>query len=108
MPGVSPRPTDWGTYALGSDNAEVEVNQAAVSGQEHYITSITASYDEAAVGLLTLEDGDGVTQLLGVHVFSHVEITFPHPIRITAEAVLTLAAGGAGVAGAVSMQGYSN
>lgn len=103
---VTPRCTDQHAYTLGADNAEVEASIADNAGGDFMVTSITASFDDAAHALLILEDGDGGTTVWGMHIYDKEHIEFKTPIRITGEAVATLATGGANIAGAVSIQGY--
>jgi|TARA_R100000306_G_C4298286_1_gene103740 hypothetical protein len=103
------RPADWSVTTLGSDNAVATAAKAAVAETQHYLTSVVASFDESAVALLTI--ADGVATRFQIHVFDSEVVTFDAAMGsflrgdpITA----SLAAGGSGIAGSVTITGYSD
>ena len=76
--------------------------------QAHYITSVSASYDEAvAGGKLELKQGSTVLATWFVH--NQFALTFDSPIKLAPGTVanLVLAPGGNGVDGVSDMTGYT-
>lgn len=90
--------------ATAADNTAVVVTIAAVGSVRHQVVSIHANYDEAAVGTLLVESPSGTTIFRG-DVFSARDILFQQPILGASGGALivTLGAGGAGVAGKLNV-----
>jgi hypothetical protein len=103
------RPSDWSESTLGSDAAAAAASHAVSAETQHYLTMITASFDEAAVALLTVTDGS--TIFFRQHVHSQFELSFDSPLTmfVRGKAITaSLASGGSGVAGQVTIAGYSD
>jgi hypothetical protein len=103
------RPADWSETTLGGDNASAVATKAAVAEGQHFITSVVASFDDTAHALLTLADGVG-TQWQR-HVYDGIAIDFAQALGMFARGdavVATLATGGSGIAGSVTIAGYSD
>lgn len=104
------RAADWNDTDQQT-NAAATATQAEPEGdsQSHFITHVSASYDDATVeGTLQLKYGSTVIMTWNfLGKFSH---DFMHPIKLPAEQVanLVLSAGGASVVGDVNMAGYTN
>jgi hypothetical protein len=98
---------EWSVTAT-AENADVIATRPAEPGRSHYVTYVGGSYSGAtSSGELKLW---GSNTLLGdyfVHDVRGIPLTFPLRLVQGAEASLSLAAGGLGVRGAVTLQGYT-
>jgi hypothetical protein len=94
-------------HAPGSNTAAVVTYAAAAAGISHVITGIDVAYDvaPAAAKLLTITDGGTVIYSTFLTVAGVAHLPFPHPKKGAAASamVITLAAGGSGVTGVVSV-----
>lgn len=98
--------SEWSVTATATA-AAATATRAAEAGKSHYITGISGSFGAAQIALMTLSDG--VTVIGNFHVHNQRDVHFDKPVRITAgnAASMTLAAGAAGVVGAVTLRGYT-
>lgn len=98
---------EWSVTASG-DNAQAVVTKAAEPGRSHYITYIGGSYSGAVTGgELLLRDGVATIGDYFVHDQRGIALTFPLKVAEGNAASLTLAAGGLGVRGACTLQGFT-
>lgn len=104
------RSADWSETAEAT-NATATATRAAVAGQAHYVTGITGSFDIVPTGSkrLELREGAGGPRRLVAFLGELEGLAFTTPILfpVNTAAVLTLAAGGIGTIGAVSLIGYT-
>lgn len=100
--------SSWTETVVGAAATEVVVTRPAEAGLSHYVTAITASFSAAQIALLTLEF-PALTVEANIHVHNAVTVVLPKPLRlpVNTAAVARLAAGAAGVIGAVTMFGYT-
>lgn len=99
--------SEW-TATGSATAAQATATKAAVAGQQHIITGVTASYSAATIALLTVKYG--TTTILERYVHNAADIVFDAPLRnpTANEAVSAeLAAGSAGVVGQVALMGRS-
>lgn len=62
---------------------EAVATQAAPAAEaRHYVTAVSGSYDAAAVGLLTIEQGTGPTVIYRRHVHNAADLEFDRPLEI--------------------------
>ena len=96
------------SITVTADNVAATATKAAEVGKSHYITSVSASYSAAAIGLLTTKDG--VATIGNYHAHNQRDVTPTRPLKITEgasfEAALA-ASGSVGVIGAVTATGYT-
>ena len=94
----------WVEYATATD-AAATATRAAQAGRQHVVKAVTASFDQAAVALLTLRDG--ATVVWQGYVHNQAAVEFPSGVAATRGNAVSaeLAAGGAGVTGAVALHG---
>lgn len=100
---------DW-TARDGDDNAESNAVKAAITGQRHVVTSVTASYATTPAAPKLLEVKDGTTVIWAAYVTAVAHFPFPKGLRISsgAAATATLAASGTGgVVSTVTLTGYT-
>jgi hypothetical protein len=89
-------------------NTAAVVTLAAAAGQAHVLAGVVSSYDAAPTGG-TLTIADGTTTLAwSVTAAGPAPVTFPVPLRfaVGAQVTVTLAAGGSGVTGKLSLLGH--
>ncbi len=104
-----PWPTaDWSITAKSADNAAVEVVRPAEPGKSHYITYLGGSYSANVTGGEMLLK-QGATTVGDFFVHSSRGLPFPCPIRMAPgeAASLRILAGGLGVLGAITLQGFT-
>ena len=103
----TPRSTDFLANVTSSDNTAARATQAAVAGATHYVCGISASADEAAVFLATIEDDDTVVWRGFVH--NQRDVVFDTPIAIARgnKVDLELAAAGSGKATNGTIWGFT-
>lgn len=103
---MSLHPAGWIARA-SADNALATATKAAVSGRQHIVYGVTASFSGAASNkLLTIKDG--TTVVFQAYVTSLASVQFPRGIAITPGAACSaeLAASGAGATlGDVNLHG---
>lgn len=105
------RGSDWKQTTTATAAAATVTQAAPPIGQVNYITGISASVGAAAqaTGLLvTLKDGS--TTIGNFHVNDQAPTMsrqYASPIRAHGAVELSLAAGGAGVVGAVCLDGFT-
>lgn len=97
-------------YWAANDSAVNDVataTKAAESGKQHCISNVTASFSAAAIALLEIKEDS--TTVFSTYVHNGQVVTFPtlFQFRVGAAVSATLAAGGSGVTGAVSMAGLT-
>lgn len=90
-------------------NATATATRAATSGaRSHYVTSIAASFSGSVAGV-QLVLNEGATEIGRWYVHDVFALVFPSPIKIDPgnATSLVLSAGGAGVVGSVTLNGYT-
>ncbi len=98
---------EWSVTA-NANNANAVVTKAAEPGKSHYVTYIGGSYSGAVTGgELLLRDGATTVGDYFVHDQRGIPLTFPLKMTEGNEVSLALAAGGLGVRGACTLQGYT-
>lgn len=103
------RTSDW-TARDGDDNDASAATKAAVSGQRHVVTSVTAGYATTPATPKLLELKDGSTVVWSMYITTPVHVVFQNPIRLSTNsaAVGALAASGTGgVVSTVTVAGYT-
>lgn len=97
----------WSVTATG-DNAAAAATRPGEPGRSHYATYIGGSYSGAVTGgEMLLKDGAAVVGDYFVHDQRSIALTYPLRISEGADVSLALAAGGLGVRGACTLQGYT-
>lgn len=100
---------DW-HVTTSADNATATATKAAITGQRHVITHITASFDNTAANkLVSIFDGTTLIDKFAVTT-TGVSIAFPHGLRLSSgnKAEATLAASGTGgTTGYLTLHGYT-
>lgn len=103
------REAEW-TARDGDDNAASAATKAAVTGQRHVVTSITASYATTPAAPKLLELKDGTTVVWSEYITAGVHREFGAGLRMTVgnDAVGALAASGTGgVVSTVTIAGHT-
>jgi hypothetical protein len=101
------RESEWSATATG-DNAVAAVTRPGEPGKSHYITYIGGSYSGAVTGgEMLLKDGAALVGDYFVHNDRGIALTYPLRISEGVDVSLALAAGGLGVRGACTLQGYT-
>lgn len=88
-------------------NATATATQAAVAGRRHHITHVVASLSAAGTALLQVLLGTTVVLERYITVNTPADLLFTLPVRGNVNELVsaTLAAGGVGVVGKVTLQG---
>ncbi len=98
---------DWSITASGN-NAAATTTKAAEPGRSHYVTYVGGSYSAAVTGgEMLLRDGSTTIGDYFVHDQRGIPLTFPLKITEGNSVSLTLAAGGLGVRGVCTLQGFT-
>lgn len=98
---------DWSITATG-DNVAATTTKAAEPGKSHYVTYVGGSYSGAVNGgEMLLRDGTATIGDYFVHDQRGISLNFPLRITEGNSVSLTLAAGGLGVRGACTLQGFT-
>ena len=100
----------WTEVSQSTANAAVTVTHAAVAGRRHIITKVDASYSSSTVSAeLTVSQGATVIGRKYIHGAGAIDFGVDGLYNPDAnEAVsATLAAGGSGVTGDLTLQGFS-
>lgn len=90
------------------DNAAATATKAAVTGEAHHITGVSASFSAAAIALLQIKDG--TTVIWEDYVHNGLAREFVSPLVITAGAVanaVLAASGTPGLIGKVNIKGFT-
>jgi len=101
------RPADWTVEGTSADNTADTITKAAVAGERHMLTHITAAADEAAFFLLTIKSG---TTIIWRHfVNTDYDHEFVHPLAMDRgdQVLVDVAAAGAGIATNCTIAGYT-
>ncbi len=99
---------EWSISGAG-DNAPASVTRPGESGKSHYITYVGGSYSGNVVGgEMLLKDAAKVVGDYFVHNQRGVPLTYPLKISEGSAVSLSIAAGGLGVRGVVTLQGYTS
>lgn len=97
----------WSVTAT-ADNAPATATRPGEAGRSHYVTYVDGSYSAAVTGSqMLLKDGASVVGDYFVHSARAIPLTYPLKIAEGNDASLILAAGGLGVKGATTLQGYT-
>lgn len=98
----------WIVAANATNAAATATRAAPTGGISHYVTGIAASFSASATGVMLVLN-QGATEIGRWYVHDVFALVFPSPIKVDpARAVsLVLSAGGSGVVGAVTMNGYT-
>lgn len=100
--------TEWTqTDTQASPTAPTATRAAGAAGVRHFVTSITAGYSAAGIGLLTISDG--ATVIWQTYINNSFSLTFAKPLggRAATALTITLAAAPVGASGAFTATGYS-
>lgn len=98
----------WMQAGTAAANTAVTVTKTGAPGRTHYVTGFMLGYsDGAAAGLVTLKDGPDTIGLWYISGASSVTFDVPVRIRMGNNVSLTLAAGGTGITGAVTLMGFT-
>ncbi len=98
---------EWSVTATGG-NAVATATRPGETGRSHYVTYIGGSYSGAVTGgEMLLKDGAKIVGDYFVHDQRGIALTYPLRISEDADVSLALAAGGLGVRGACTLQGYT-
>jgi hypothetical protein len=98
---------EWSVTATASNGVAL-VRRPGEPGKSHYITYVGGSYSASVVGgEMLLKDGNALVGDYFVHDQRGVPLTFPLRMAEGNEVSLALAAGGLGVRGACTLQGYT-
>jgi hypothetical protein len=98
---------EWSITAKG-DNAVAVATRPGERGKSHYVTYIGGSYNgKVGGGEMLLKDGAQIVGDYFIHDQRGVPLTYPLKIAEGNEVSLSLAAGGLGVRGACTLQGYT-
>jgi hypothetical protein len=69
------------TLSGSADNAVVSDSQVGEAGKAHYLTTISAGYTAAAIGLVTIKDGLTVIGEYPIHNADVIQL--PTPVKVT-------------------------
>lgn len=97
----------WSVTATG-DNATATVTRPGEPGKSHYITYVGGSYSgKVGGGEMLLKDGSLIVGDYFVHDARGIAFSYPLKATEGSSVGLSLAAGGLGVKGACTLQGYT-
>lgn len=104
----APFKQSWSVVAEAT-NANAVATRAAAAGMRHVLVTVDATYSSTSTsGVLTVEFGSTVVAKKYIHGSGSLDFTYKGLIADKNQSiVVTLASGGAGVTGIVTITGYS-